>query len=1130
MRIVGYLLVGLVALIVAASVGLALFANSSLARSQFEVALSEALGREVHIGAQQIVWGSTLTLTIDDARIAAPAWSKSSNFVAFNKLQATVKLSALFEQPIRLQSLDISGLTLHLEQLDDGRASWSFDVRDDEPESSDRSETAGPLLPVLIEQAQLIGTEISLQIPDAPIRHLRADINQVLHSDTLTINLSGSLIKTAATNDEQSTAIPLAFTVGATPVKQLIDLGAAELTFHGQLGEMDINLSADIDDVSTLEHVAATLDLSGPSAAKIGALAGQDGLPDSPFTVAAAITRAKQKLDIHHSRLTVGKIVLDVSGTLPDLSTPTHADLEATLDLPELQALAAVFALPPQISGPLSGSVTVSAHDADADVKGNVSTNYGSAAFNGKFMRSPSLTGSELTIELFDDNIAHLLALLPTATEDPQQLEHTLMGTLTGPWQFQTQLHIAQEQYQLRQGTVSLDKDRLAFSIDINRVAPAEGIAFTLDGSIAKLQRYLSSVLDAESLALIPQAPLSLKTSGALNARTLTLHPTTFSLAGLEGEFTGTTHLETADTTVGFTLTSERPSAWVPLDLLPNAFNQTALQLPFSADGALHFNAGQFALNAHRITLGENVLSGDVGLNTTSDHLSVALDFTSPNIFMFANEDVDVGGQQLPVTATIKLGLQQGRVDIDAMEVTAEGGTIISARGDLRFGDSFDGTDFDVDARVASLQHLGFLLGADLPDAPLALSADISGDLRHVVAKNFSVTLGESVIAGHLQVANPARPSVELTLQSELLDLRPLIPALTQTTKATPEPARSNTEGLQQVEREGMASPQSKSGITEATDIKTDKRLIPDTPIDLSPLDRFDAVVDLDIKRVVGHARYLQDVALDVEVRDGALHLKNLSLTDEETGAINIVGFARPSGDSHRVSINAVGKGMNLDFSTAKSSQQDTITRVDFDALLFGEANNLRDLLSTGHGFIQVESGKGRLPKLPSGMLTNDVLDELLNTLNPFRKQQTNTVLRCGALVGSLENGRLVGQPLFTMVTDRLAIVSNAQIDMTTEKLFATFKSVPQRGVGISATTALNSFVAVGGTLAKPELTVDPTGTIVKGGLAFMTGGLSLLGEGLIDRATTGTSACDKALASASKTRLRIEAMQADFH
>ena len=56
------------------------------------------------------------------------------------------------------------------------------------------------------------------------------------------------------------------------------------------------------------------------------------------------------------------------------------------------------------------------------------------------------------------------------------------------------------------------------------------------------------------------------------------------------------------------------------------------------------------------------------------------------------------------------------------------------------------------------------------------------------------------------------------------------------------------------------------------------------------------------------------------------------------------------------------------------------------------------------------------------------------------------------------------------------------------------------------------------------------TNTIVKGGLAFMTGGLSLLGEGLIDRATTGTGACDKALASASKTRLRIEAMQANFH
>jgi len=1103
-RIVGYLVAGLVALTVAASVGLALFANSSLARSQLEVVLSEALRREVHIDALQIDWGFALGVTIEDARIAAPEWSHSSTFVALDKLQATVELRALFEQPIRLQSLDIRGLTVNLEQLDDGRASWSFGDVDDESEPSDSRDTAGPLLPVLIEQTHLIGTDISLQTPDIPTRHLSADITQTLLNDMLTINLNGSVFKTIAVNGEQSFPIPLALTLGATPIKQLIDRGAAELTLHGRLGEMNIDLSADIDDVTTLAHVAATVNVSGSSAAKIGGLLGQDGVPDSPFTVAAAITRTKQKLDIHHSRLTVGKVVLDVSGAVPDLSTPTHADLELKLDVPELEKLAALFALPPHISGPLSGSAIVSTHDADADVKGNVSTHYLSGSFSGNFVRSPSLTGSQFAIELFDDNITHLLALLPKATDDQKHVDQVLRQTLTGPWRLQTQLYVAQEQYQLLQGKVSLDKDRADFSAEIDRVAPAEGVAFTVDGSFANLRGYLSSVLDAQSLALIPQEPLRLKTSGSLSAQTVTLNPTTFSLAGLEGEFTGTTHFETADTRVKFTLTSERPSAWVPLDLLPKAFNQAALQLPFSADGAMHVTAGNFALNARQVTLGENALSADVELNTMSDRLTVDLDFTSPNVFVFADEDIDIGGRRLPVTATIKMGLQQGRVDVDAMEVVAEGGTVLSAKGDLRFGDTFDGTDFDVDARIASLQHVGFLVGADLPDVSLEVSADISGDTHHVVAKNFAITLGESAIAGHLQVANPDHPSAEIVLQSELLDLRPLIPAFAQTTATTAAPA-----------------PQ------VAT---TKQRLIPDMPIDLSLLQRFDAVVDVDMKRVVGHGRYLQDLALDVEAKDGGLQLKNLSLTDEGTGAINIMGFVEPSGDSHRVSIKALGDGMNLDFTTAKAKREGAITRVDFEALLFGEANNLRDLLSTGHGFVQVESGKGQLPKLPSALLTNDVIDELFNALNPFRKQQTNTILRCGALVGTLENGRLTGQPLFTMVTDRLAIVSNVQIDMTTEKLFATFKSVPQRGVGLSATTALNSFVAVGGTLTKPELTLDPTGSIVKGGLAFMTGGLSLLGEGLIDRATIRASACDKAVANAQKKRMKIEAMQADFH
>ncbi len=1126
MRISAYLLAALFTLTGLLVLGAGLFVNSELARSQLEAALLDLLGRRVHIGAQQIDWGTTVTVTFDDVRVASPDWSKHSDFVAWKKLQLKVRLGALLERPIRLQSLDINGFTLNLEQLDDGRASWVFDDEGSDPDPSDTPETSHFLLPVIVDQSRIIGTKISFKTPSTPLRSLSADITQTINNDSLTLRLAGSVSQTTALDGPPFSAVPLTLTLGATPLKQLIEFGAAQLTLNGQLGKIDINVSADTDNVSIFENAAMTLDVRGPSTAKVGALMGRDGLPDVPFAVEAAVKRTQQKLDIRHSKLTIGKVVLDASGTVPDLATPTHADIEATLDVPELEKLAAIFSLPPQIAGPLSGSIVVSAHDADADVKGEVSTNYVSATFDGKLMRRRTLAGSEVAIKLFDDNISHALALLPTATTHQQQLEQMLAQMFVGPWQLQTQLRVTDDRYQLQQGMLSVNNDVVGFGLDIGRSTPAEDVAFTMDANIGNLQRYLLPVLDDDSLTLIPSDTLSLKTSGAVKGDRVALEQTTFSLAGLHGALTATTYLETTDTSAEFTLTSERPSRWISEALLPKAFNQPTLQLPFTADGAVQFAAGRLTLAAHKITLGENTLRGSIGLNTLNNRQSIQAEFSSPNIFMFANDDPELKGQQLPLTATIKVDVQEGRVDVDALEVVAEGDTSLSAKGDLRFGNSFDGTDFDIDARIASLQHLGFLMDVDLPDAPLKLSADISGDPHHVVAKDFSVTLGESSIAGHLRVANPDHPSAELRLQSDLLDLRPLMPALTQATAVTSESEQTDSAGqpLPPVE-----SKTSSALSAEANESVSGKRLIPDIPIDLSPLEHFDAVVDLDIKRLVGHSRHLQDVAFDAEVSGGAVHLKNVSFTDEEGGTISVVGFANPSAQSHRVALKAVGDDINLDFSLAASEQQDQITRVDVEALLFGEANNLRDLLSGGHGFVQVSSGEGRLPKLPSGLLTNDFLDELLSALNPFRKKNTNTLLRCGAVVASLENGRLSGQPLFTLVTDRLAIVSNAEIDVTSEKLFATFKSVPQRGVGISATTALNSFVAVGGTLAKPELTVDPTGAAVKGGLAFMTGGLSLLGEGLIDRATTGVGACDKALTNADKSRLKIEGLYAEF-
>ena len=96
-------------------------------------------------------------------------------------------------------------------------------------------------------------------------------------------------------------------------------------------------------------------------------------------------------------------------------------------------------------------------------------------------------------------------------------------------------------------------------------------------------------------------------------------------------------------------------------------------------------------------------------------------------------------------------------------------------------------------------------------------------------------------------------------------------------------------------------------------------------------------------------------------------------------------------------------------------------------------------------------------------------------------------------------------------MSEKVAIVSKGQIDLHKEKLFLTFITVPQKGLGISASSAFNPFIGVAGTLARPQLTLDPEGALIQGSLAVMTGGISLIGKSFIDRLSVSKKSCKKA-------------------
>jgi hypothetical protein len=109
------------------------------------------------------------------------------------------------------------------------------------------------------------------------------------------------------------------------------------------------------------------------------------------------------------------------------------------------------------------------------------------------------------------------------------------------------------------------------------------------------------------------------------------------------------------------------------------------------------------------------------------------------------------------------------------------------------------------------------------------------------------------------------------------------------------------------------------------------------------------------------------------------------------------------------------------------------------------------------------------------------------------------------------------GQPALVQQTDKLRIFANVNVDLKTEKLDASFKMTPRKGLGISLSGLVNPYIKLTGTLGKPALVLDPEGVFIEGGVAVATAGLSILAKSFKDRFLSEKDPCGKALAESDE-------------
>lgn len=387
---------------------------------------------------------------------------------------------------------------------------------------------------------------------------------------------------------------------------------------------------------------------------------------------------------------------------------------------------------------------------------------------------------------------------------------------------------------------------------------------------------------------------------------------------------------------------------------------------------------------------------------------------------------------------------------------------------------------------TAEAEDFRFLI-PDFPEVPFAGTAEITMGDQAIEVDPFDFTFGESDLSGSLRAEGGDTPTVTLQATSSLVDLRPFQPEETAEGEETEE------------------APDEEAGGDES------QYVFKDEPLPVETLQKLNADINVSIARIVGATSELADFELIATVMDGVLDVENRFKGSRGGDFENLVQLAT-SGGSGDLTLKASAENLKLALMSGPETPDELVPTTNFNLDITATGGSPRQLASSANGKVLFTQGPGRVKNELIGRLSGDIVAQVFSALNPFAKDEEYSNWECTIFALDFESGmgEITG---FLAQGEKLMIVGGGEIDLTTEEIGIEFNTKPRSGVGVSADMFVTPFVAVTGTLSDPGVGLNAKGALLSGGLAVMTGGMSFLYQGLMDRATAEADRCAETLA-----------------
>ena len=211
---------------------------------------------------------------------------------------------------------------------------------------------------------------------------------------------------------------------------------------------------------------------------------------------------------------------------------------------------------------------------------------------------------------------------------------------------------------------------------------------------------------------------------------------------------------------------------------------------------------------------------------------------------------------------------------------------------------------------------------------------------------------------------------------------------------------------------------------------------------------------------------------------------------------------------------------VNLDVNTVPASlsfisnfknmrglaDQNTYSRSGFISIN-SQGGSEAELAASTNGLLYTELGKGPFDYSSSALFTADLISSIFTTLIPGIESEVPEV-ECGVLLALFKDGKGVTPYGFALRTNDANLLGNIQVDLGTETMDMSLDSRGRQGVGISVGSVFSNTVDIKGPLTAPSIVPNAASILVRGWAAFMTAGLSVLGESMVKRVLASEDPC----------------------